>query len=189
VLFGKQATWYDKGKRLDGAMIGWIRRGTYTAARDEVRELWKVICLDLMPMVVPFYKKEIQLSTCLSEVVSDNQEVLVLWLLQECYGTWALQWKKDAEYTVQHGAKPPRRSKPRGQRNFAAAKAKEYLELLATVTEARKNDDTGQGWETPVIEAAREKHLTGDDRSEQGGNCKTNRAAKRAKLIFPVVGI
>ena len=142
-----------------------------------------------MPVVVPLYKKEIQLSTCLSEVVSDNQEVLVLWLLQECYATWALQWKKDAEYSVQHGAKPPRRSKPKGQRNFAAAKAKEYLELLAIVTEARQNQDTGQGWEAPVVEFARVKHLSGDDGSQQERNGNANRAAKRAKLIFPVVGI
>ena len=56
-------------------MIGLIRRDPYTGAKDEVRKLWKVICLDLMAVVVPLYKKEIQLSTCLSEVASDNQEV------------------------------------------------------------------------------------------------------------------
>jgi len=170
-------------------MIGLIRRGTYGAARVGVQELWKVICLDVMPVVVPLYKKDVQLQTHLLEVVSAPQEVFVLWLLQECYATWEDEWKKDKEYTDKHGAKPPRRSKPKGQRNFATAKSKEYLDLLTVVDDARKNEDSGRGWETPLFDAAVAKYVTDGSGSQQGLGDSTARASKRQKVIFPVVGL
>jgi len=182
----KLATWYDNGKRFDKTLIGWIRRGNYAEAKKDVKELWQVICLDLMPTVVAIYKKEVQMSARLSEVVTNNQEVFVLWLLQTCYATWAEQWKKDADYMDEHGTKPPRRSKPKGQANFATAQGKEYLELLDIVTQARKSEESGLGWEEPLLAVARDKYSKEDGGSKSGS---TNRAAKRAKLIFPVIGI
>lgn len=165
-------------------LIGKLRVGKHEDACKETKMLWQIIGLDLIPSVVSVYKKDMQLTSRFSKVVTKAQEAMVLWLLQVCYEDWVKEWREDKR-AIEDNIPIAKRTKPKGQKNFSNQHATAYMNLLNGVDAARKNENTGKSWDMAIQRAAAgrySKNQVGTDGSVGEGSL----SRKKPRLVFEI---
>ena len=186
-MWRQKEKWFDEN--MDNGvlplLIGKLRVGKHEDACHETKALWQIIGLDLIPSVVTVYKKNMQLSVDFSTLVTKAQEAMVLWLLKVCYEDWVKEWRADKR-AMDNNSPIEKRTKPKGQKNFSNLHAKAYKDLLNAVDAARKNENTGKGWDE-ALKGAAEKRYNKNQNGTGGSVGEESLSRKKPRLVFDIV--